>query len=433
MLASAADAGHELLDGLGLVTRGLEGRDQLEVGHARMIAPSPRNRTRVHGSLVLGGPADDAAAVRSRGSGGVRGRKESYRPGPDGSMAARRPLHGCWPLHGRGRHAPASDRSGRSRARAQEPATMEMEFKDNSRRRTLVLVVGVLLALAAGAAAFMLSSQGRRSRKRPSPREDVVVAAEAIPARATIESLQLAIRPVPVDDTTAVGLHRPGARSSGQVAAIPILQFQPITPNMLARARASGQVQILKADETVAPDSPILRAVSLTVPAERAVGGLVAWASTSTSSRPSPSRSTAAGRPRDRRAAGGRPRDRASRSPFADGLLDQAHVARRRDPRARETAPTSTSCARTCRRPRRSPTPRRRAPQFTMVLRPRRGHAGRRPQHATARPRTRSSPATTSASRRRSTAPEYAQPIAFPSPFPNEPYLSPGARALAQP
>jgi Flp pilus assembly protein CpaB len=151
---------------------------------------------------------------------------------------------------------------------------MEMEFKDNSRRRTLVLVVGVLLALAAGAAAFMLSSQGQEEPEAAFPTRDVVVAAEAIPARTTIESLQLAIRPVPVDDTTA-SAYTDRDEVTGQVSAIPILQFQPITPNMLAGA-ASGQVQILKADETVAPDSPILRAVSLTVPADRAVAGLVA-------------------------------------------------------------------------------------------------------------------------------------------------------------
>ncbi len=80
---------------------------------------------------------------------------------------------------------------------------MEMEFKDNSRRRTLVLVIGVLLALAAGAAAFMLSSQGQEEPEAAFPTREVVVAAEAIPARATIDSLQLALRPVPVDDTTA--------------------------------------------------------------------------------------------------------------------------------------------------------------------------------------------------------------------------------------
>ena len=40
--------------------------------------------------------------------------------------------------------------------------------------------------------------------------------------------------------------------------------------------RASARSRSSRPSETVAPDSPILRAVSLTVPAERAVGGLIA-------------------------------------------------------------------------------------------------------------------------------------------------------------
>ena len=150
---------------------------------------------------------------------------------------------------------------------------MEMEFKDSSRRRTLVLVVGVILAIAAGAAAFMLSNQGPEETTEAFPTRDVVVAAEPIGARETIDTLKLVIRTVTMDETTAQAF-TDTAFVAGQVAAIPILQYQPITPNMLAGA-ASGQVAILKADETVAPDSPIYRAVSLTVPADRAVGGLI--------------------------------------------------------------------------------------------------------------------------------------------------------------
>jgi Flp pilus assembly protein CpaB len=152
---------------------------------------------------------------------------------------------------------------------------MEMEFKDSSRRRTLVLVVGVLLAIAAGAAAFMLSSQGQDEPEIVFPTRDVVVAADLIPARSTIDGLQLAIRPIAIDESNAQAF-TDRDQVQGQIAAIDILPFQPITPNMLASGTGVGQVQILKASETVAPDSPVLRAVSLNVPAERAVGGLIA-------------------------------------------------------------------------------------------------------------------------------------------------------------
>ncbi len=62
----------------------------------------------------------------------------------------------------------------------------------------------------------------------------------------------------------------------GKISAIPIYENQLITRNMLAQATGVGQVDILKADESVELDSPYWRAVSLTVPPERAVGGLIA-------------------------------------------------------------------------------------------------------------------------------------------------------------
>lgn len=151
---------------------------------------------------------------------------------------------------------------------------MEMEFKDNSRRRTLVLVVGVLLALGAGAAAFMLSNQTSDEPDFQFATRDVVVAAQPINARQTIETAMVSVRPVPLDDSNATALTDTDL-VVGRVAAIPITQFQPITATMLATSTGVGQIDILDPNETVAPDSPILRAVSLTVPPDRAVGGLV--------------------------------------------------------------------------------------------------------------------------------------------------------------
>jgi Flp pilus assembly protein CpaB len=151
---------------------------------------------------------------------------------------------------------------------------MEMEFKDNSRRRTLVLVVGVLLALGAGAAAFMLSSQGQEEPETVFPTREVVVAADFIPARETIGLDMLVKREVQVDESNA-GAFTDTSAVAGSVAAISILANQPITPYMLAQAQTVGSLTILEPDETVAPDSPVLRAVSLDVPNDRAVGGYV--------------------------------------------------------------------------------------------------------------------------------------------------------------
>jgi len=152
---------------------------------------------------------------------------------------------------------------------------MEMEFKDNSRRRTLVLVVGVLLAIVAGAAAFSLSSQNAETPVAVFPTRDIVIAANQITAREPIDALDLTVRAVPIDDTNATA-YTDRNQVVNEIAAIDILPFQPITPNMLASGTSIGAINILRPTETVDPFSPILRAVSLTVPPDRAVGGLVA-------------------------------------------------------------------------------------------------------------------------------------------------------------
>ena len=150
---------------------------------------------------------------------------------------------------------------------------MEMEFKDNSRRRTLVLIVGVLLALGAGAAAFMLSSQGTEETAPSIPLRDVVVASSLISARDTIDADRITTRSVMLDPTNDTAFSSVD-EVAGKIAAIPIYENQPITPNMLAQATGVGQVDILAPDETLAP-LVYPRAVSLTVPPERAVGGLI--------------------------------------------------------------------------------------------------------------------------------------------------------------
>jgi Flp pilus assembly protein CpaB len=151
---------------------------------------------------------------------------------------------------------------------------MEMEFKDNSRRRTLVLVIGVLLALGAGAAAFMLASQGTKETETGLPTQEVVVAADTINARDTIQLNQLDTRTVPLD-TSLERVFTDRAEVAGKVAAVPIYAGQQISENMLAQAGGAGTVPILEPDATVGPDSPFLRAVSIVVPSDRAVGGRV--------------------------------------------------------------------------------------------------------------------------------------------------------------
>jgi Flp pilus assembly protein CpaB len=152
---------------------------------------------------------------------------------------------------------------------------MEMEFKDSSRRRTLVLVVGVLLALAAGAGVFYLASQGTQKTETVFQTRNILVAAIPIAARTNIEATMVTTRTVPADPTNQNAYTDP-EQVLNQVTAVAIPQFQPITPNLLATTSGTATVAILRPEETVSPLSPVLRAVSVSIPLDRAVGGKVA-------------------------------------------------------------------------------------------------------------------------------------------------------------
>lgn len=151
---------------------------------------------------------------------------------------------------------------------------METEFRD-SRRGKFVIILGVVLALVAGGAAFYLISQAQQQAGQGGLQKvGVVVATRDIPARKPIEADDLTVREVPLDPTNERGVFGDPTELVGKVLAVTAFQGQMVTANMLASGTASG-FTILGPTETVAPDSPAFRAVSLTVPDDRAVGGLL--------------------------------------------------------------------------------------------------------------------------------------------------------------
>ena len=150
---------------------------------------------------------------------------------------------------------------------------MEMEFKDTGRRRRLLLIaVGVALALAAGYGAFQLASNGNRAA--PVIKETVLVAARDIPARTQIAADDVTTREVPIDEILAQSYHEP-TDVVGRVTSVPIYADQQITPNLFATTTADAEFSILGPDEVVTDASPFWRAVAVSVPPERAVGGQI--------------------------------------------------------------------------------------------------------------------------------------------------------------
>ena len=153
---------------------------------------------------------------------------------------------------------------------------MEMEYRDTGRRGKVIIVLGIVLALAAGAAAFYLINQAQfEAGQSGLPKVSVVVAAQAIAARKPIEATDVEVRVVPIDPTNAQGVVSTADKVIGRVPAVTILQGQLITTNLLASTSTGGQFSILGPEDAITPGSAAWRAVSVTVPDERAVGGLV--------------------------------------------------------------------------------------------------------------------------------------------------------------
>lgn len=153
---------------------------------------------------------------------------------------------------------------------------MEMEYKDPSRRGRYIVIIGVILAIVAGGAAFYLISTAQQQAGQAGlQRVSVVVALQTIPARKLIEATDLEVREVPLDPTNAVGIVSTPDKVIGRVPSVTILAGQMVTTNLLASSAEGGQFSILGPQESIGPDTPAWRAISMTVPDDRAVGGLL--------------------------------------------------------------------------------------------------------------------------------------------------------------
>jgi Flp pilus assembly protein CpaB len=154
---------------------------------------------------------------------------------------------------------------------------MEFEYRDPSPRRGKGLIVlGLVLALATGAAAFFLVNQARQQAGQAGvAMVPVVVARQQIPARKPIEATDVVLREIPADATNEQGVFTDPAKVIGLVPTVTILVGQPVYANLLASQSVGSEFSILEPGETVGPDAESWRAVSITVPDDRAVGGLV--------------------------------------------------------------------------------------------------------------------------------------------------------------
>lgn len=149
---------------------------------------------------------------------------------------------------------------------------MEAEYTAERRRRRLIVLIGVVLAVVAAAGTYYLVTQ--QASTPPATQRTIVVAAVDIAANTVIDPSMLGTRQVPSDPALGQVISDP-TLAVGSSALVDIPAGYPISPNLYGPPTTGGGIAILGPGETIAPDSPIWRAVSLVVPNDRAVGGMV--------------------------------------------------------------------------------------------------------------------------------------------------------------
>lgn len=153
---------------------------------------------------------------------------------------------------------------------------MEMEYRDHSRRARVIIALGVILALIAGATSYYLLNQASQSAgQAPLQKVTVVVATKDIAARVPVGAGDVQLHEIVLDPTTQSGVLTKVDDVIGKVLAVPVLMGQPIYRTMIASSSTGSGFSILGPTETVGPDSEAWRAVSITIPNDRAVGGLL--------------------------------------------------------------------------------------------------------------------------------------------------------------
>jgi Flp pilus assembly protein CpaB len=127
------------------------------------------------------------------------------------------------------------------------------------------------MSILVGGTVF-IALQGSAMLREPVEMRSVVVAARDIASRKPIEEGDVVVREV-VADPTNESAYTLIEDVLGRVSGVPIAAGQLVTRNVLAAATSGQDYAILEAGEEFDPNGPELRAVSVTVPDERAVAG----------------------------------------------------------------------------------------------------------------------------------------------------------------
>ena len=150
---------------------------------------------------------------------------------------------------------------------------MELEYSDkNSKRSKLYIAVGIFIALVVGGLVYVALQFSGLTNEDDTVMREVVVAVRDIPGRKPIEEGDVVMRSVVADATNETAFTRID-EVLGRVSGVTILTGQLVTQNMLASSTQGQAYSILEPGEEFDPSGPDLRAVSISVPDDRAVAG----------------------------------------------------------------------------------------------------------------------------------------------------------------
>jgi len=150
---------------------------------------------------------------------------------------------------------------------------VELEYSNkNSKRSKLYIGAGLVIALVVAGIVYVAVQNSNLGGSPQVEMRAVVVAARDIPSRKPIEEGDLLVRTVPADPTNESAFSRIDD-VLGRVSAVPVTTGQLLTRTMLASASSGQTYSILEPGATFDPTGPDLRAVSVVVSDDNAVGG----------------------------------------------------------------------------------------------------------------------------------------------------------------
>lgn len=145
---------------------------------------------------------------------------------------------------------------------------------DPRRRARLILIVGVLLALLAGGGTFLYASAAQSAAPGPAaPTTDVLVATRDIPARTELTAADVKVAKVNVDAAPPAAITT-AEEAVGMVLIQDVAVNEPILASKFAPADRAFTV--FPPGEELEPGSPSYRVMTITVPDNFAVGGILA-------------------------------------------------------------------------------------------------------------------------------------------------------------